>query len=474
MKWRWTWNALHIATSVAVAVLSMEPAIALERYDLAEKPDDDRILDVAVSLNVSGTVYPEAGADKGLKLVVDGKFAFNERRQPGMGRDARSLRSVRYYREAEASIHEQSLATKAAAERLSSFLLRDSLRLIVAGGQSDGIELFSPSGPLTVQELQLLKYPGDSLALLALLPDSKVEVAESWQPGDWVLPMLAGIEAAEKSKLSCRLESVDKGSAVITVSGEITGLALGVPAHVQITGRLNYDLDRRCLSRAELTQSEKRSIGTVSPGLDVSAKVTITRAINDQPARLTAKDLAGLPLDSNEASLLLLFDAPTWKLRFFHDRQWHLRYQTADVAVLKLLKDGRPTAQCHVKKLPDAEPGKHVTEEQFQDDVRRTLGKDFQDFAGAERLKLRDDLFIFRVVAVGSVQARNEKKEPTLIPMQWIYYLVANPEGRQVSFAFAVEPKLAEDLKNHDLSIVGGLEFLSREPAVTPAQAAEK
>ncbi|HTI50647.1 MAG TPA: hypothetical protein VL475_06845 [Planctomycetaceae bacterium] len=455
-------------------ILSTASAHSAERFELAEKGDDNRIFKVAVALDVSGTVYPEAGADKGLKLAVDGKFAYDERRQAGTGRDAQTLRSVRYYHEAEATIHEQSLAAKATAEQLSSFLLRDPLRLIVAGGQADGVELFSPSGPLTVQELQLLKYPGDSLALLGLLPDSKVEVTESWQPAEWVLPMLAGIEAAEKSKLTCRLESAEKGAAVISVSGEITGLALGVPAHVQITGRLIYDLELRCLRQAELTQTEKRSIGTVSPGLDVSAKVTVTRAVNEQPRRLTDKDLAGIPLEPNDASLLLMFEAPVWNLRFFHDRQWHLRYQTTEMAVLKLLKDGRPTAQCHIKKLPDAEPGGHVTEEQFQEDVRRTLGKDFQEFVEAEKLKLRDGLFVFRVVAVGSVQARNEKKEPTLIPMQWIYYLVANPEGRQVSFAFAVEPKLAEDLKSRDLSIVGGMEFLSRGPRVTPAKAVGK
>lgn len=474
MTGRWRGQTVQLAAIAAILIFVTTAANALERYELTEKPDDNRIFQVAVSLGVSGTVYPEAGADKGLKLAVDGKFAYDERRQAGTGRDAQSLRSVRYYREAEAVIHEESLAAKASAERLSSFLLRDPVRLIVASGQADGIELFSPSGPLTVQELQLLKYPGDSLALLALLPDSKVEVAESWKPADWVLPMLAGIEAAEKSSLSCRLESVDKGNAAIVVSGEITGLALGVPAHVQITGRLLYDLNRRCLARAELTQTEKRSIGTVSPGLDVSAKATVTRTLNEEPKRLTDKDLAGLPLEPNDASLLLLFDAPAWNLRFFHDRQWHLRYQTTDVIVLKLLKDGRPTAQCHIKKLPDAEPGKHVTGEQFQDDVRRILGKDFQEFVEAEKLKLRDDLFVFRVVAVGSVQARNEKKEPTLIPMQWIYYLVANPEGRQVSFAFAVEPKLAEVLKSGDLSIVGGLEFVPREPQAAPAQAAGK
>lgn len=455
------------------ALLAWPPSVlrAADSYDLLESADDSRIFKIDVDLQVTGKVYPEPGADKALKLSVEARFGYGERRLAGTGRDAETLRSVRYYDKAEASIHEQALSTKPGGEQLSKLGLRSEVRLIVARGKTDGIELFSPSGPLSADELQLLKAPSDSLAALALLPDSKVEIGESWQPADWLLPMLTNVEAAEKSTLKCTLASVDKNAARVDVVGEITGITLGVPAHVKLTGHFIYDLEQRHIRRIELVQTEKRSIGTVSPGLDVSAQVILTRMVDTKTPRLTDKNLANVPLEPNDASLLLLFDVPVWKLQFFHDRNWHLRYQTPEVIILKLMHEGRPIAQCNLKKLPDAEPGKHIPEEEFQGDIRKTLGKDFQEFVEAEKLKLRDGLFIFRAVAVGSIPDRTEKKESAFLPMQWNYYLVANPDGRQVSLAFAVEPKLVEEMKSRDLMIVGGLEFQASGPRVTPTKA---
>lgn len=482
--------------AIAIGILCLVPGIAhaAERYELTEAPDDGRIFNVTSNLTVTGKVYPEAGADKALKLQVDAQFTYDERRLPGTGRESQTLRSVRLYERAAAKVHEQAVSAKPGAEQISNLVLRGSQRLIVAQGQSDGVELFSPSGPLTADELQLLKSPGDSLAVIALLPDSKVEVGETWSPPDWVFPMLANVEAAEKSRLKCTLESAEKNNAVIAVDGEITGITLGVPAHVKLIGRLHYDLDQRSIRRIELTQTEKRSIGTVSPGLDVAAQITITRTLTQNPQRLTDSNLANLPLEPNDASMLLLFEIPDWKMRFFHERGWHLRYQTPEVVILKLMQGGRPIAQCHLKKLPNAEPGNHVPENEFQADIQRTLGKDFQEFVEAEKLKLRDGLYVHRVVAVGSIPDRTirketEKKEgekkdgdkmdpakqdPAFLPMQWIYYLVAHADGRQVSIAFAIEPKLMEELKGRDLSIVGGLEFLTAGPKLTPAKSTGK
>ena len=45
--------------------------------------------------------------------------------------------------------------------------------------------------------------------------------------------------------------------------------------------------------------------------------------------------------------------------------------------------------------------------------------------------------------------------------MQWHYYLVANPQGRQLAFVFTVDPKQSETFESRDLSIVSGLEFLA-------------
>ena len=117
---------------------------------------------------------------------------------------------------------------------------------------------------------------------------------------------------------------------------------------------------------------------------------------------VTDRDLADLPLEPNDANRLLMFDTPAWNVRFYHDRRWHLFHQTSDVALLRLLDKGGLIAQCNIKKVPDAAPGKHLSREQFQADIERALGNNFQEFVQAETLRLKEGLFVERVVAVGT------------------------------------------------------------------------
>ncbi|MFN0052776.1 MAG: hypothetical protein ACKV0T_11335 [Planctomycetales bacterium] len=448
------------ALVVGIVVWSLAPwAVGGERFELRESIESPRVFKTTAQLQVTGKLYTVPDPNKGLKLEVNARFTYDERRLEGTGREGETLRSLRHYEQASASIE--------AGGQQSNQLLRERLSLIVAQGKANGVEVFSPSGPLTYGELELLRTPGDSLAALALLPDAKVELTEPWKPADWVLPLLTGIDAAEKSSLTCRLQSVEKQTARVRVDGEITGVVLGGAATIQVTGYYLYDLEHQHLRRIELNQTEKRSIGPVSPGLEVAAKISLTRTINAQPQRLTEKLAAELPLEGTEANRLLMFDAPAWNVRFYHDRHWHLFHQGSELAILRLLDQGGLISQCNIKRLPDASPGEHVAEQEFMGDIETSLGKNFGEFVQSEKLQLRDGLFVYRVIAAGTVDRKNDKGEPVAAPMSWAYYLVANRDGRQISFVFTMDPKLSEELRARDLSIVGGIEFLPAKPRLT-------
>jgi hypothetical protein len=452
--------ALRVA-AVCLACATDGLLRAAERIELREDAADSRIRKVEVELAVSGKLFPEPGPDKALKLEVGAAFEYTERRLAGTGREAQALRAIRHYDQARASIQ--------AGDQTSNVMLRKSARLIVAQGQWDGVDLFSPSGPLTYGELELLRIPGDSLAAVGLLPDSAVESDETWKPADWVVPLITGVEAVEKHDLVCRLASVSPLEAAIGITGDVTGATAGAAAALHVDGRLVYDRKQKLVTRIELTQTEKRSIGAVSPGLDVIAKALLTRSLVARPVRLTDEDLAGLSLEANDASRLLMFDAPAWNVRFYHDRRWHLFHQTSESALLRLLDRGGLIAQCNIKKLPDAEPGQHVSQEQFLADIERTLGKNFRQIEQTEKLKLKEELFVIRVVVSGTVERRNAKNEPEPGPMEWIYYLVAHSDGRQIAFVFSLDPRQADELDNRDLAIVAGLEFLTAKPKPDPA-----
>lgn len=469
MFWQPSRRTLQVVLALGVLSTFGSRLSAVERFELKESLDEARTFKVTMGLDVSGKLHAPPDPKKPLPLSVEAHFEFEERRLAGTGREAQSLRSLRNYDQASATIH--------AGDQESSQLLRNTLSLVVVAGKVDGMDLFAPAGPLTYGELELLRTPGDPLAILGLLPEGEVEIAETWQPADWVPALLTGVEAAEKSVLTCKLESADKSAARVTFEGEITGLILGAPAHVKLSGNFVYDFTQKGITQISLTQTEKRSIGAVAPGLDVTAKVSVTREVAAKPKRLTEKLVAEAPLEANDASRLLMFDAPAWNVRFYHDRVWHLFHQNTEVAILRMLDAGRPIAQCNIKKLPDTSPGEHVAEDDFRADVQKTLGKNFQEFVQSEKIKVRDELYVYRVIAVGAVERQNDKGEAVVSPMQWIYYLVANSDGRQLAFVFTVDPKLADDLKNRDLSIVGGLEFQKSRPTpikATPVRRKEK
>src|SRR5437773_231671 len=126
MPWVKQYGMLVCLTGVCAAHAS-----AAERIELREDATDARIRGVSVELSVSGKLFPEPGPDKALKLAVDAHFEYGERRLAGTDREAPSLRAIRHYNLAKATIE--------AGDQTSISTLRKLERLVVAHGQLDGI-----------------------------------------------------------------------------------------------------------------------------------------------------------------------------------------------------------------------------------------------------------------------------------------------------------------------------------------------
>lgn len=451
---------LSICLAVGFAMGWTAPlATAADRVTLDDDPGDPRVYEVSTKLQVGGKIFPQPGPKSALPLKVSAGFRLRERRAEGTGRQAQSLRSIRYYDQAGASI--------TAGNQVSNVSLRDEARLILAEGTDTGVELSSPSLPLKIEELELLRTAGDSLFVSALLPREAVETGDSWKPAAWVLAAWTGIEAVEKSNLSCTLAKLDSRQAVIRFQGEVLGAVFGAAAKVTVEGEVEFDVSQGHWKKLTLKQAEKRAVGTVSPGLDVEATMESTRSIAKSEQRLSAADLQGVPLVSNDAMKLVAFEAPLWNLRIHHARQWHLLNQNSDSATLRFVEKGDLLAQCTLKRLPDADPGEHVSEQVFRSDIQKTLDKNLEKLVQAERITTSSNLYTYRVVAQGSIKTTNDKDEEVLQPMLWHYYLIADPRGRQLAVVFTFTPDHAERFANRDLDLIGNLEFLQTK---TPAE----
>ena len=303
--------------------------------------------------------------------------------------------------------------------------------------------------------VELLRSPGDSLALAALLPTTQVEQGTTWEPPYWTLPMLTGIEAVSKSSLKCTVSKIDDQYVVIQVTGGVEGATLGAFANIEIDGQIAWDRKAGHIRQAKITQTEKRTVGAVSPGMNVTATVYVDRQISGVKGGLTDSATDAIPISPEAVQLALGFSCP-WNLTFACDRDWHVFHQTKDVAVLRYLRNGSLIAQCNVSPVPQAAAGSHTSEPQFQADIQSALGSQFRKIEKAEQIPTTDGRWLYRVTATGV--ARN-------VPMHWFYYLCAAPDGRQVAFVYAVESKLVEQFGGQDIAQVRGLQFLPTTPA---------
>jgi hypothetical protein len=428
-------------------------ARAAEQYTLAPPSPQAGVTSVEIHFDVSGTA--EFAIEKGQLLAhpisAQAVLKYRERALPGAGRDAQALRAMRQYESIDAKIR--------VADHATNPQLPEDRRLFVVEGRRDALFFYSPQGPLTALELELLRAPGDNLALLALLPPKPVAVGEKWTYPTWAGQMLTDTQAASKSELSGTLESVEQDQAKVKFEGTVEGATAGSSGKVELHGSFVYDLKAHEVVRAEIEQSEERSVGPISPGLKVTAHSNLTCSPTTDDRGLTKEAAAAIPLEPPAPLTQLYFRAP-WNVEFRHDRDWHVFQQTEQIAVLRLMDQGTFVAQCNLAPLRQANPGEHVPEEQFQKDIRTSLDSRLTAIEKAEVIPTDDHRFLYRVTAAG---ASNK------VPVTWIYYLCAAPNGLQVSFVFAVETALREKLGSRDLEMLKSLRFLET-PKPTPAR----
>ncbi len=437
--------AAFVIVAVSVSLNSVHSVLLAESFKIRETDNEARTFRIAVQVQAQGTLKTPSKEKKptDLPLTLQASLNYLERQLPPAGRDARAWRSFRIYEQASSKVVVKEQTTK--------LDLSPQVRQIVAEGERSGLVFYHSRTLLKRSDLDLLTIPGDPLCLLATLPIRDIELEETWSVPDWVAQMLAGIEAATMTKLTGKLLSVKDDLATLQYTGEVSGATAGAEVKIVLNGVASFDLKQQMLTSFKLTQQEKRSISTVSPGMDITATIQWTRGKVPSSESIPDSSITGIPLDPPPISKSLQFRSKYWNVRLQHDRNWHLFQELPEVTVMRLVESGSLISQCNIAKIRSDKPGEHVPAEQFENDIRTSLGDRLSDIIDAGEVPNENGNFIYRVIAAGS---------STDLEMIWIYYLCANPDGRQVSFVFAVERANLEVLNDRDLAIVKSLEFL--------------
>jgi hypothetical protein len=392
---------------------------------------------------------------KRLKTSVVAELAYHERLLEVPAGKNDFLHGIRYYDHATAVIKIEDGAFQPA--------LRDDRRLIGAELDGSSATLFSPHGPLTREELDLIDLQGSSLVLERLLPDKPVAIGDTWKHSDALVTTLLRLDEISKNDVQSTLSSVKDGAALIELSGKVEGAINGVATEIELKARYQFKLKPGRVTWLGMLIKENRSIGHVGTGLDVVARLQTTVTPAAASPQLTDTALADLPLTATPELTQLVHRSADGQWLFRYDRRWFITGEAADALVLRLIDRGELVAQSNLAALGKIEPKKLVSLDGFQKDIQRALGKRFGQFVKASQRANDAGYRVYRVVAQGEVEE---------LPILWIYHLIADHTGQRISLVFTMEGDLADQFGQADEALTATLQFLQPEIAAqSPAPA---
>jgi hypothetical protein len=210
--------------------------------------------------------------------------------------------------------------------------IRPAVRRLVLLRKDNTEVPFSPDGPLTWGEIDLVRTDVFTPALSGLLPLQAVSKGERWKAAVEAVKELTDMERIDEGGLECRLEDIttlsvsgrDRRQARIAFTGAVQGINDDGPNRQQLEGYLYFDLESNQLSYLTLKGIHALRARDGKEAGRIEGRFTLTRQTQQQSKDLTDDALRGLTLEPNADNTLLLYDNPDLGVRFLHPRRWRL------------------------------------------------------------------------------------------------------------------------------------------------------
>ena len=225
-------------------------------------------MDMGGDLKIPSAKPKDGTAIQRQKTSVQASLHYDERTLEYASADAGPWRSIRCYQKAAAAIQVDN-------DR-EQHTLRDQRTTIGVLIAPPHVNLYSPAGPLTRNELELVDLFGNSLLLDRLLPEKAVGVGESWKHSTNLVTALLGLDVVAQNDLQSTLVSVAQGTARVEINGHVEGAIEGVSTSIEVKAKYRFQLDTGRITWFGILVKEDRSIGHVGPGLEVTARVQMT------------------------------------------------------------------------------------------------------------------------------------------------------------------------------------------------------
>ena len=437
-----------LLSCLLLLVLTGSPCGAEEaaRYLLASDLTAGDTTRVQVTLEVGGDLLiaeEKSGETKKLPLTVSGQLNYTEQLLDWSDDAQQVTRSWREYESATAKIQ----VDKSGIQRD----LPPGKRSVIAEIRGGRAVLDGASQRLTRDQFDLVNVVGNSLSLNHLLPGRELAEGDDWDHDADEIGALLGMDHVAV----CEVRSVVTGSehrqVQIRMAGTVHGTIDGAPTEIEVRGAYLYHQIYKRVTKFNLAIKESRTASPIVPGLDIVAKVSLTVA----PAKesLTSK-ISERALDvTKPLNTMLSYDATQLGYRFLHDRAWYVTSESSDLISLRSLHNGSQTSHCNVTTLPARSAGRETTLQQFERDVRKSLGERLETVTASTGWKTVQGHDCLGVVAQGNVEE---------VPIEWRYYLVSAPDLPRISVAVTLKQSVLQQFSDADRQIIDSLELLPK------------
>jgi hypothetical protein len=343
--------------------------------------------------------------------------------------------------------------------------LNESCREIVKQSSSHGIVTSCLNHPLTAGERDLVEGPIATMYIDQIMPNHRVEIGESWLLDADIAKRFLQLDSIHNGELKITLVDSNEKNGQLELSGKIKGEVGYVGTKLSIAGKATIDRAKGLIDWLALAIEEERDVSEAAPGFSIQARIRIRREkIDGLTSGEQLDSFASQIAKLDPAAQLIQFDSKAGAYRFVAQRNWTTILDNGVDATLKLIQENKTVAYCTITNLADMEPGRQLSLEGYQADIKKTIGTKFGQFLEADERLSQTGLRMMRVVAIGQTED---------VPVHWINILLSNDGGRHLSLAYTMNQSKAEAFGTQDLQMAGSLEFSLRQLPVAPDEKKE-
>jgi len=273
---------------------------------------------VSCRVNITGTLNLAATKDKQLALTGSSAIEFDERVL--VEKNHQVDRTIRVYRKMDFE--------RKVGDQQQQSSLRPAVRRMVILRHNQFEVPFSPEGPLTWGEIDLVRTDVFTPALAGLLSAEPVKPGDHWQADSVALRELTDLERIDEGGLTCTFDALTtllgRQQARVSFQGSVRGVGEDGSARHQLDGQLYFDLVTNHLSYVHVKGTHFLLDKDGQPQGKVEGTFVLTREPVTQARELGDADLRGLVLEPNDENTLLLLEQQDLGVRFLYPRSWRV------------------------------------------------------------------------------------------------------------------------------------------------------